>query len=77
MAPEILGWENEVDEKCDVWSLGVVLYVVLTGRTPFPNYKNNLRGDRTYSDALLRTRIKDGKFREYSKFYGESARDLI
>jgi len=34
MAPEIFT-EGTYNEKCDMWSLGVILFVMLTGRPPF------------------------------------------
>ena len=33
IAPEII--QESYDEKCDIWSLGVVAFVILSGSAPF------------------------------------------
>ncbi len=36
MAPEQTRYPDAVDERADIWSVGVTLYQALTGRLPFP-----------------------------------------
>ena len=68
IAPEVLN--KCYNEKCDIWSAGVVLYVMLTGTFPFSGL----------STQQLFENIKSGKYRDTGKEYeaiSQKAKDLI
>lgn len=67
MSPEqVRGAVAEIDERSDVFSLGVVLYEVLAGRTPFEG-----------SDASeVMSRVREGKLRPLREVCPEAPADL-
>lgn len=70
MAPELL--EGSYDRSCDLWSVGVIAYVLLSGRPPFNG--NN--------DDVVFKKIKAGRFKmENSSFWddgvSEHGKDFI
>ena len=50
MSPEVI--KGEYNEKCDIWSLGVLLYVLISGRAPFNGSDDN---------AIIK-KVSEGKF---------------
>ena len=39
IAPEVLN--QKYNEKCDIWSIGVITYMLLSGRAPFSGDSDN------------------------------------
>ena len=68
ISPEII--KGSYNEKCDIWSLGIILYYLLSGCPPFEGGNDNI-----LIEQILESKIKFPK--EYWKNISESAKDLI
>lgn len=68
IAPEVL--DKNYDEKCDIWSCGVIMFIILCGYPPF-NGQN---------DQVIMERVKIGKFNfdtQEWKQISQEAKNLI
>lgn len=68
LAPEVLA--NKYDEKCDIWSIGVITFIILCGCPPF---------NGSTEDIIMR-KIAIGKFKFSQAVWDEisdDAKDFI
>ena len=68
VAPEVL--KGEYDEKCDIWSIGAMTYLMLCGDPPFTGNSNN--------DIFKKILKNDLRFNPYKwKNISNSAKDFV
>jgi calcium-dependent protein kinase len=68
IAPEVLN--KKYNEKCDIWSCGVILFILLSGQPPFNGQ----------SDQEIMKKVRAGKFSFSDPAWGNisnDAKDMI
>lgn len=57
IAPEVL--HGNYDEKCDIWSIGVILFILLSGTAPF----------NANDDEQIMRKVEKGKYNFNGMFH--------
>lgn len=65
IAPEVL--TTSYDEKCDIWSIGVIFYILLSGKPPFDGI----------DDKEIIKRVKKGEIQVNTMEWKKKSRDAI
>lgn len=65
MAPEVLNGSISYDKSCDMWSIGVMAFVLLSGDMPF---------DHSSKKRLIRA-VEDGRYDFVGKRWDEVSGD--
>lgn len=65
IAPEVL--TTAYDEKCDIWSIGVIFYILLSGKPPFDGL----------DDKEIIKKVKKGEILVNTMEWKKKSRDAI
>jgi len=70
LAPEL--WNLDYSKKADVWSIGMLTFMILTGKYPYSTAKS----DMDLKDMVLKTSIED-IIKEQCNYLSDDTKDFL
>jgi calcium-dependent protein kinase len=70
MAPEVI--DGRHDEKCDIWSAGVLLYSLITGKFPFGG-----RNDQEIMENIAEKQVNAERFSKFSRELADLLKKML